>query len=301
MSDNFPSIGEPVLDPSEKFPEGGVDKYDLLLADGGAVDKNTHPLYYAIARQLDYTGFSFDVSVVNIEPYAIDWDGTYFWVSGFGGPIIEVPRVWRFDSNGVYTGFYIDASATHGQYERIFGLTAKDSFLWIQDRGDSDGIQSMYYKYFKTGGYAGESRNLLAQDGDMRAIKWDGTYFWACGRITERVYQYDSDFVYTGFSFPAIKPNTGIAVIGSEIFVTEGGAGVKDEVNVYSKQGVYIGLAGNISAEDTTMRGLTSRGVNLFSVGASNDRVYEYAQVSATPIMTSPDPLCPYRIVADLT
>ena len=44
---NFPAIGDEVLDPSEKFKENGVDKYDLLLADGSAVNNTTHPLLHA--------------------------------------------------------------------------------------------------------------------------------------------------------------------------------------------------------------------------------------------------------------
>jgi len=43
---NFPSIGEPVLDPSEKFTENGVDKYDQVLT-GQTFDENVYPKLYA--------------------------------------------------------------------------------------------------------------------------------------------------------------------------------------------------------------------------------------------------------------
>ena len=41
---NFPAIGDEVLDPNEKFKENGIDKYDLLLADGSEVNLDTHPV-----------------------------------------------------------------------------------------------------------------------------------------------------------------------------------------------------------------------------------------------------------------
>jgi len=43
---SFPSIGEPVLDPSEKFVCNGIDKFDLVLT-GQTFDENVYPLLYA--------------------------------------------------------------------------------------------------------------------------------------------------------------------------------------------------------------------------------------------------------------
>jgi len=290
---NFPSIGMPVLDPSEKYQESGTDKFDQLLADGSEVDKGTHPLYYTVAENdLLFTGGGFDVSVVNPEPFALDWDGVNFWVSGFGD---EEPFVWQFDASGNYTGFYIDATVTHGTW-RILGITAQDGYMWINNLNPLQ--LGHYYRYTKAGVYTGVFVDLRAQDADPRALKWDGTYFWVCGSVTDRVYQYDSNFVYTGFSFPAVNANTGIAVKGDTIFVIDA---TTEDIHSYDKAGQYLYLAGNVSNEDTVMRGITVKGGNLFCVGSGNDRVYEYSQVKVTPTMDSGDPSCPWRVVADLT
>ena len=47
---NTPAIGDIVLDPSEKFADlDGKVKFDLLLADGSVVDETTHPVLFDIS------------------------------------------------------------------------------------------------------------------------------------------------------------------------------------------------------------------------------------------------------------
>ena len=42
---NFPSIGMPVLDPSEKYKENGANKFDQILT-GQTFDENVYPNLY---------------------------------------------------------------------------------------------------------------------------------------------------------------------------------------------------------------------------------------------------------------
>ena len=43
---NFPSIGQPVLGPSEKYKENGVDRFDQILT-GQTFDETSYPALYA--------------------------------------------------------------------------------------------------------------------------------------------------------------------------------------------------------------------------------------------------------------
>lgn len=292
-------IGQAIITPESAWTdEQGNAVYDLLDVNT-AYQPEDYPLYTALrGTQLVYSGNNFDVSMVNIQPYAIDFDGTHFWLTGFSE---EEPKVWQFDSSGNYTGFSFDcSSSTHPiPFNRIFGLTAQGAFLWIQAFDTVNNVGAKYYKYTKAGVYTGISSDLQAQDANSRATKWDGTHFWVCGQLTSKVYQYDSDFNYTGFSFDAVKPNTGIAVLGDTIYVQDG---TTEDINMYSKAGVYLGLAGNVANEDTTTRGITFKGDKLHVVGNDTDRVYEYYFGVVTPNLPQEtgSPF-PYKIVADYT
>ena len=239
MSDNFPSIGEPVLDPSEKFAENGVDKYDLPLADGGLIDEVTHPALYS-----KYATSTYEEEGTLTASDAASDDRFGIAVSVYGdrlavgahkkdSTVTDAGKVYIYDWNG-------------SSYTEIGQLTASDS-----QTGDVFGVSaSVYEDRLIVGAHSEDSAG--ADAGKVYYYDWNGSAYVEVGQLT-----------------------------ASDAQATD-----------------QYGMSVSVHADRLAV-GAWNEDSEAFNAG----KVYYYDGIATAnrPNMTSPDPLCPYRIVADLT
>ena len=151
-------------------------------------DNTVFSYYDAIGSSWDeaYTGESFDVSSQDIHSGGITWDGEYFWMVGD-----EHDKLYKYDSDGVYTGINFDINE-----DLMSAIEWDGEYFWMV------GYYNLrVYKYNSSGIYMGINFEIDSETLYPNGITWDGEYFWISDSWTDRIYKYDSDGVYTGFSF----------------------------------------------------------------------------------------------------
>jgi len=239
MPDNFPSIGEPVLDPSEKYQENGIDKYDLLLADGQAVNPEAHPELFELL------GLS--------------------------------------------------------EYEEIGQLTASDA-----QAGDKFGsAASVYGDRLVVGSYLEDTTGT--DTGKVYIYDWNGSIYVEVGQLTASDAQHND---YFGIAASVYGDRLSVGAILEDTATTDAG-----KTYIYDWNGSQYNEIGQLTASDAAYQDGFGISVPVYGdrlvVGALSEdtagtdagKVYIYDEsiTANRPTMTSPDPLCPYRIVADLT
>tara|TARA_R110002153_G_C13220521_1_gene488815 strand:+ start:22 stop:912 length:891 start_codon:yes stop_codon:yes gene_type:complete len=193
---------------------------DAMCSDGThlyLVNQNEDKVY-------KYTKAGVYVAVYNTSPasspYAIEWDGTHFWVgsnlyniyqydASFTQVGSAVSLTAELGSNGIRgiawdgTHFYVMSETrqifkynsswvyqsvtwtSQGQASYTDGMTSDGTHIYTYA-----GAQSYYRKIFKytnTGTYLGAHAEINA--GNDGVIAWDGTYFRAANPATDTVYQ----------------------------------------------------------------------------------------------------------------
>ena len=294
MPDNFPSIGEPVLDPSEKFAENGVDKYDLPIADGGLIDEVTHPALY---RKYATSTYEEEGTLTASDAAYKDLFGVSTSVYGdrlvVGAPdegtaALGGGKVYIYDWNG---SIYVEV----GQ------LTASDA-----SSGDRFGFSTSVYGDRLVVGALFES-TATTEAGKVYIYDWNGSIYVEVGKLTASDASSGDRF---GRSTSVYGGRLVVGATDEDTAATDGG-----KVYIYDWNGSTYTEIGQLTASDAAYKDFFGVSASVYGdrlvVGAPNEdtattdagKVYIYDEsiTANRPTMTSPDPLCPYRIVADLT
>ena len=231
---------------------------------GGVFETNlsTYPL---ASVGYKYTGFNFSVNAQSTLPYAIEWDGTFFWVLHYNGP------VYKYNASGVYQN---STWTTASQATNTRGLVWDGTHFWVLNFGGT------VYKYNASGTYQNVSWSADAQTSDVKDMVWDGTSFWVVDGGSDAVYKYNSSGVYQNVSFSTASQATdptGIAWDGTSFWVVDRSL---KKVFKYNSSGVYQDLSFDLYSGETGCYGLTWDGTSLFSVGLTLDSVYKYSQAN---------------------
>jgi hypothetical protein len=105
------------------------DTADLVtLSDGrkylkGGVFETTLSTYPDASISFQYLGTSFSVGSQDTAPQGITWDGTHFWVIGYG-----TDAVYKYTSAGVYTGTSFSVAS---QETFPSGITWDGTHFWV--------------------------------------------------------------------------------------------------------------------------------------------------------------------------
>jgi hypothetical protein len=142
---------------------------------GGTYETNL-ATYPDASTSLGYLGTSFYVGSQDTAPQGITWDGTHFWVIGYG-----TDAVYKYTSAGVYTGTSFSVAS---QETTPTGITWDGTHFWVV------GVTTaVVYKYTSAGVYTGTSFSVLSQNANPYDITWDGTHFWVIGLTGDIVYK----------------------------------------------------------------------------------------------------------------
>ncbi|NIM47334.1 MAG: hypothetical protein GTN40_04225 [Candidatus Aenigmarchaeota archaeon] len=128
-------------------------------------------------------GWSFSISQV-VDPYAVDFDGEYFWVLGSSS-------VYKYDSSGSYTGFSssLDRIETPLFYPDIVSFNGK---IWILTDVDTspEPRGKGVFRYKTDGTYDNWYFDIFPPTNTGRGLAHNGTYFWVINP-TGTVYRYN--------------------------------------------------------------------------------------------------------------
>lgn len=282
MSNNFPSIGEIVLDPSDKFKENGADKFDLLLCDGSAVNQLTHPelFYKTETNSIFYSGNNTVLQDMQF-PMDLCFDGVFFWVVDY-----TAESVFKFDSNLTYTGFNFQV----GQQ-----LTEPTSICFVNGELLVTGFDATHQKYTTSGSAVG-APVTTPNGSSMRGSASFNDKIYISGRISgvEQIIIYDADINQIGSIM--IANARGLCKLYNEIAIVS-----SDEIIMYDADFQQTGRTLYIG---------TQTGSNAFGIEHSTsgrlfvsdiNGVFEYESRRLAPNIPPKTPETPYKIVADLT
>jgi len=229
MPDNFPSIGEPVLDPSEKFAENGVDKYDLPIADGGLIDEVTHPALY---RKYATSTYEEEGTLTASDAAYKDLFGVSTSVYGdrlvVGAPdegtaALGGGKVYIYDWNG---SIYVEV----GQ------LTASDA-----SSGDRFGFSTSVYGDRLVVGALFES-TATTEAGKVYIYDWNGSIYVEVGQLTASDAAYQDFF---GVSTSVYGDRLVVGAFNEDTAATDGG-----KVYIYDWNGSIYVEVGQLTASD---------------------------------------------------
>ena len=113
-------------------------------------------------------GWSFSISQVT-NPYAVDFDGEYFWVLGSSS-------VYKYDSSGSYTGFSFSLDRLSGvSYGDIVSFNGN---IWILTDIYSESKGRGVFRYKTDGTYDDWYFDIAPPTTDGHGLAHNGTYFW---------------------------------------------------------------------------------------------------------------------------
>jgi hypothetical protein len=133
--------------------------------------------------------------------------------------------------------------------------------------------------------YSNTSFSVSSEEATPLGMTWDGSYFYIAGQVGDTVYQYDSDGLYTGFSFSAGGGGNvelrGLGWDGSSLWAIN----VSDSTAYqYGTDGVPTGISFSVYSEVPSPYGICFDGTNLWVCdgGGSLKKMYEYT-LTGTP------------------
>ena len=181
-----------------------------------------------------------------------------------------------------YAPFAVYGTSNPTGYDDATGLyTHPDGTFWVKTGRTISGVTSTYPNAKTNSGataYSGFNFSAAGQISTTTSIPdvtFDGTNFYVSTETTDRIYQYDTAGVYTGFSFSVSAQNgfpRGVTNNATNIYMT-GGTG--NRVWKYDATGTYTGfnfaanVAGSgygLSANSTHIFTNTSGQVNRFTL-----------------------------------
>ena len=229
MPDNFPSIGEPVLDPSEKYQENGIDKYDLLLADGQAVNPEAHPELFELLGLSEYEEIG---QLTASDAQAGDKFGSA--ASVYGDRLVV--GSYLEDTTGTDTGKVYIYDWNGSIYVEIGQLTASDA-----SQGDLFGVAvSVYGDRLVVGAYTEDSAGT--DTGKVYIYDWNGSIYVEVGQLTASDAQVNDRF---GRSVSVHEDRLIVGSLLEDTAATDAG-----KVYIYDWNGrVYVEI-GQLTASD---------------------------------------------------
>jgi hypothetical protein len=254
--------------------------YTVVRSNGGIQELTFDAAVTSTNVLFDLTsGQSVTVHLISPENVTFDW-GTIEWNNG------EVPDT----SGDIFVEFVNILGVVYG--------FAGDSFVMPQSGGSWDILTAEY-----TGNSFYIGTEELAPEGLF--FSPDGLSMFVIGSSTDSIYQYTlssafdiTTVTYTGNSFDV----SGQDVIPTDIFFSPDGLNmfviglVNDRVYQYTLSSAfdittasYTGNSLDISTEENESKDVffSPDGLNMFIVGFTNDRVYQYTLSSAFDITTA--------------
>ena len=232
------------------------------MAGGGA-----YPLTLSSGNGSNfYTGTYFDISASGIgDVFGLTYYNGFFWASGSNN------KVYKYNTDGTYTGTNFDTSGSGGTY----GIAYYNGFFWITDYS-----ANKVYKYDTSGTYTGVSFDTSASgDTSPVGITYYNGYFWIVSWTNKKVYQYNTDGTYAGTKFDTspsgINTASGIAYYNGFFWITDYGSG---KIYKVTTAGVYTGVNIDISSSgNTDPTGIVYYNGFLWSTGFTQKTIYKYS------------------------
>lgn len=182
--------------------------------------------------------------------------------SGGGGSIIGDLRTLYVDD---VAGFFVNDSET---WLRT-GVTSTDTGTYPDAKvtiGTPDGAS-----------YSGTSVTIGAQDGNPQGLTFDGVGWRVSATLTDRVYEYDIDFVYSTNNFTTVPIGNpkGITLKGVNFWVVDSESRL---VNEYSFVGVPTGGTFSVAVEiaASSAQDMVWNGSSFWFIDKANNLVREY-------------------------
>ena len=132
------------------------------------LDSSTKKVYRYRTADYGYDNWNFSITDVN-EPYAVDFDGEYFWVLGSSS-------VYKYDKTGSYTGFSFSLDRLAGV---SFGdIVAFNGNIWILTDVYSSDKGRGVFRYKTDGTYDNWYFDIFPPTTSGYGLAYNGTYFW---------------------------------------------------------------------------------------------------------------------------
>ena len=283
MSDNFPSIGEPVLDPNEKHQENGIAKYDLPFADGGSINEATQPVLFSKYEVTgDLTSLATRESIVTLVSQNLSYNNSSysFWDS-----------VNCQDYNPRYSETYEKGEGLHIRSDNA--LSVSNEVLTVTDIGGTHAIEGV--SSWKPSFLMDIVVQYRTSTGD--AIAELRFLDDSPNPIANTILQYrvgDSGGWITPPGQGGTETARGVITVSANKidWVSNSSATGPDDFSIIVDASDFT---------DVLINGSLSRGADAATSNNCRFIMGRYHTTANRPNMTSPDPLCPYRIVADLT
>jgi len=217
------------------------------------------PANSAILSNWDYSNLSFSVATQEVTPQGIffKFDGTEMYIVGSSGDDVNqytLSSAWNVNS----ATFTANSSTfTEDATPADLAFSSDGATLFIVGQSNVSVFQYTVATPWNitTATYATKSFSVSAQDATPNglAFKSDGTKMYVSGTTTDSVFQYSLSSAW--------------------------------DVSTAS----YDSVSFSVAAQDTTPGGLSfnSTGTQMFVVGSTNDRVYQYNLSSAWNISTA--------------
>jgi hypothetical protein len=130
----------------------------------------------------NYNGVSFSTIGQDALNYGLTWDGTHFWMCGANNDFI-----YKYTDTGTYTG---TSFSTIGEMSAPKSVYSDGTNIWVLGYG-------VVYLYDMLGVYSGTSYDLTANTTfATTGLVFDGTNWWVSDELNNKVYKFDSNFVY---------------------------------------------------------------------------------------------------------
>lgn len=278
---NFPKIGDPVLDPSDKHYENGAATNDLLLADGAEVFYDSHPLY-AETRP--------DMSDILTYP------GRQVMLAGGYANNENV----QFGETQYVTDGEYRLGRTRDKGVGAFNLSASTSVDPVWDLQIPVGLATAEH-VIAGGSYWHSEYSMLAYV----------EYLDVVGNPVFSLKLYDSETTpgTIAKTFTEYRIGTGpwqmSALTGG--FASVATIGLEDGLVRYTGHANAAVADFTAVCDTSAITHVRSRGTCSLNGFVSASKTFAAVSVEVavrktfTPLMTSPDPSCPWRGVADLT
>lgn len=269
MSSNFPSIGDVVLDPRDEFTDTDGTKYDLLLADGSVVDKYSYPRTYHLPLMEDpaYPNYTSRANIFTCAHiYETYWPSLDFTDTNQNGYDV------RFGQT------YVQGQGTH-----------------IQSRGSSTGAVTVPEKVIPLLELTMPMRIQVSSSTNSTI---DSNFQWKQGNSNILKIR---GFVEGGLVKIGVTAGTEaeVVILGSAYDLVDILVSVENNTvhvqEFYTLEKVVV-TADIDSASQFTASSTASRSVSKATAFSVIERCHRLL-----PTIASPDPTCPYRVVADLT
>jgi len=183
-----------------------------------------------------------------------------------------------------YAPFSVAGTSNPTGYDATTGLyTHPDGTFWVKTGFTISGVSSTYPDAFTNSGataYSGFSFSVAGEiTSNANDVTFDGTNFYVISETMNRIYQYDTAGVYTGFNFSIGAQNSygrGIANNATNIYMT---AGLGDRVWEYDATGTYTGFNFNPDPDGYNTLGLSANSTHIFNNGSTRVRRWTLAGV----------------------